>query len=423
MAITGISISQDNKVGDSDLLATQSPLVFLVDVTYTGLIPDVLYCDIYDKDSELLSTFKCIPYKDLLPTIRQFMFIADGILRGYMEDFNDFVQTENSLEYVEDITKIFELKFRDPDAGVTDESITFTAIHAIRQFGENPNLSEIYNNDHDTYIAAKGKPCYVYFYNNNESNVLSIGSAGSTVKFVVSDSGGFVQNALVTISGSSKLTDINGECSFVLPNDNYSYLITKDGYADKTGNFTVSDADMTIPVTIVELVLASITFNFNFATGTFGNSEIGWATITGGVGNHILYYPKTYKDVIIIPDYCTGYKRTVMNITVPDANPININADAAQVATITFHVRDNVFDLPLSGALVIVTYNSETCIPACPLTDAGGNTSTDLYAPATPYVRTFNFTCQRVGYSDLAGSFNVTEAEGSKTINLIMSEL
>ena len=61
MSITTISISQDNKVDESNLMAVQSPLIFLIDVTYSGDPPDILYCDLQDEDSVLLNTFKCIP--------------------------------------------------------------------------------------------------------------------------------------------------------------------------------------------------------------------------------------------------------------------------------------------------------------------------------------------------------------------------
>ena len=174
MAILTLTISQNNKVGSSDLMAVHSPLIFLVDVEYSGTDPYFIYVDIYDIDDALLGTFKCIPYLDLLPTIRQFMFIADSVLRGYMDLFNDQIQTNNSFIHIPAITKVFKLVFRDPDGVATDAETTITAIHAASQFGENQNLSSIYLNETQEYLCGVNLPVYVYFYNDSELNTVMV---------------------------------------------------------------------------------------------------------------------------------------------------------------------------------------------------------------------------------------------------------
>lgn len=169
-----ILITQDNQLGSSDLLAVQSPLSFLIDFTYVGSAPNVLYCDIYNSDDDLLDTFKCIPYKDLVPGLRQFIFIADSVLRGYMDDFEEFVQTSGTFQFVDNITTEFKLTFRDPDDIALSVSTEFTACHASRQFGENPNMIEIFNNEIDCYITSENKPVYVYFYNDDPANIVTV---------------------------------------------------------------------------------------------------------------------------------------------------------------------------------------------------------------------------------------------------------
>jgi len=222
MAITSISITQDNIVEDSNLIPIHSPVMFIADVLYTGLVPDTINVQILNESDTLLQTYKCIPYRDLLTGIRQFIFIASEPIRSLMEDFADFAQLVETLVAVPDITKIFKLKFVDPDNSAIFDVETFTFAHAIKQFGENPNLNEQYNNEDDHYFAAKNTPVYLYFYNNDSANVVNVNSdlltlipdvlniieAGSTEVINVLSNGSWIATesetwfALTTPSGS-----------------------------------------------------------------------------------------------------------------------------------------------------------------------------------------------------------------------------
>lgn len=426
--ITGISISQDNKIGDSDLLAVHSPLIFLIDVTYTGLIPDILYCDIYNEDSELLGSFKCIPYKDLLPEIRQFMFIADGFLRGYMEGFDDFVQTEYSLVYVEDITKIFELKFRDPDAGIPDEAITFTAIHAIKQFGESPNLLEIYNNDSDLYIAAKNKPCYIYFYNNDENNIISVG-AGYQVKFIIDDGANPVENVKITIEGDGKYTDSNGEAIFNLMNGAYSYVIYKESFVEKSGNFSIEDAGLLFEITLIANTQSTVTFHVEHSGTDIElalvtvkkNGDIidsGYTDVNGDWDS--LLYLDTYD--ITVTELSWEYEVTPFQAIIT-TNPQTVNVVVASTSTypITFLVIDFVTGNPIIGAKIGNEDYAESANP----NDTWKNQNTILTTIAPDGDVTVNDSLgsencgvRAIGYSSAVKSATVTTG-----INLVLLRL
>ena len=176
--ITGISVYQDNKIGNSDLLPVHSPLVFLIDVSYSGAAPNDLYAILKDENDLELATFNCIPYRDVLATVRRFAFVANDLIRGYMDGFDDEVTTAFSIAYVNGITKIFKVEFKDPDEAVASQTIQFTAIHGANQFGENPNKDEIYNNEAKTYIGVTNKPVYIYFYNNDVNNVITLQQGG-----------------------------------------------------------------------------------------------------------------------------------------------------------------------------------------------------------------------------------------------------
>lgn len=182
MAISSIDIVQDNISGDCNLLAVHSPITFIIDVEYSGDLPE-LFVDIMDLTEEVLATFRCIFYKDLSSTVREFLFIAstgkESVLRGYMTEYDDFVQTAGTIERV--INNIFDFILRFRDEGETIyEDIQIVAFHAARQFGQTPALTNIYDNDSDTYITGQNKPVYIYFYNPYEDVTAEITDGTNT---------------------------------------------------------------------------------------------------------------------------------------------------------------------------------------------------------------------------------------------------
>lgn len=181
MAITSITISQDNIFIGSNLLPIHSPLVFIVTVIYTTTAPDILKVGIYDDTSTLLDTFKCIPYEDTNSTTRKFIFIANEVIKGLMNGFDDELINLNQLTYIENITKVLRLRFYDPDVPATYDEETFTFIHGSKQFSERPNLDTIFANTPDVYYALKNSFVYVYFFNSNAANVLVYGELFPTL--------------------------------------------------------------------------------------------------------------------------------------------------------------------------------------------------------------------------------------------------
>jgi len=170
MAVTNITITQDNKVGNCDLLSVHNPLVFLAQADYTGEAPEYMYVDVKNVSGTVLGTFACIPYEDVTEG-RVFAFIATDILRAFMEDIDDFESEEGVLEFVDNITMYFTLKFY---IGSEYDTVSFTAIHAAGQYGASAAMEDIYNNTDETYYAANGMPVYIYFYNADTDNILNI---------------------------------------------------------------------------------------------------------------------------------------------------------------------------------------------------------------------------------------------------------
>jgi hypothetical protein len=170
MAVSNLAIVQSN-IDECELLAVHNPLTFLLDATYTGTAPEVCTCEVW-ADGSLINTYKLIPYSDFLST-RRFCFVGDVILRSYMSDFNDELITEKTLTRVENMTKDFTLIFK---CEATEREIDITALHGAVQYGEVPALLPIYNNENETYIGGAGQPIYIYFYNKNDGDILTINS-------------------------------------------------------------------------------------------------------------------------------------------------------------------------------------------------------------------------------------------------------
>lgn len=321
MAITTLSIYQDNKTGDSDLMPIHSPLVFLVDADYTGGAPATIHCEIYDSVSVLKGTFKCVPYQDISTSTRRFMFIAQRVLKSYMGEFQDFAQSDGTLVYVDDITKVFRLVFVDPDAVAGDVETTITAIHGVSQFGSDPNFPDIYNNVTEVVTGIKDKPCYVYFYNEDESNILAVDQQ-SYVKFVVQN-GGVIDLAKIRFpatgdSGENvEYTNIFGEATYYdLSAGTYQVIVAKYAYALYTDNITViEDAAMVVDVTMTaknSVVTTFEVYDTDTVTPLSGiGLEITWnnePVDTGTTNGSGQYVSNLY-------DYQTGQTLHVIEVT------------------------------------------------------------------------------------------------------------
>lgn len=181
MAVTAINIYQDNTVGDSNLIPIHSPAIFLVDVSFTGTAPTQILVDIIDENATILDTASLIVFGDRSAILRTFAFIASGdgnssgsIIRSLMGSFDDVLQLSDVLEYVEDITLNLTLKFYDPDDHAVYDEVNVTFIHGVAQFGNYPNLSEIFTNQDNVYYASENGYVYLYFYNSDITNDLSI---------------------------------------------------------------------------------------------------------------------------------------------------------------------------------------------------------------------------------------------------------
>ncbi|MBS2100886.1 T9SS-dependent choice-of-anchor J family protein [Carboxylicivirga linearis] len=83
-----------------------------------------------------------------------------------------------------------------------------------------------------------------------------------TATFTVADADGIIEGATVNVGGLQRITDENGEVTFVvLDNTTYSYTVTMYGYYDQTGSIAVSGEDLMQSIKLLPLPSYDVTFN------------------------------------------------------------------------------------------------------------------------------------------------------------------
>lgn len=171
MAITSITIVQDNIQDGSNLLAVQSPVTFLAEAAWTTAAPDAINVEILDESDNLIDTYKAIPYADRTG-VRTFAFQASLAIRSLLGSFDDFEQDADTWAYCEGLTGRYKIKFVDPATPATNDEVLIDFAHAARQFSEGCNMEDQFDNDTDFYLAPKDGVVYVYFYVANAGAVV-----------------------------------------------------------------------------------------------------------------------------------------------------------------------------------------------------------------------------------------------------------
>jgi len=228
-----------------------------------------------------------------------------------------------------------------------------------------------------------------------------------TVTFHVTSGVNNLEGAEITIGVDVITTDVNGIATIDLLNGPYSYTVTKLGYIDQSGTFTVVNAPLSIDVDM-PLFPWSITFhvtsdgadlpgalvtvepgNITGATGTNGNAVL---EITNGT------YTYTVEKA--------GYNTETGDLIVDNENQ-TIEVDLGQIEwEVKFHI------VSTGGGLEGV---SVTCNETTEVTDSNGDAFFYLYDG------TYDYLCEKTGYIPQPGSITVNGANLIK--NLIMFPL
>ena len=159
-------------------------------------------------------------------------------------------------------------------------------------------------------------------------------SSAHTITFTITDANGgnAIEGAAIAINSSTLLTDASGDATINLPDGNYAYSVSKDGYESASGNVTLSGADATENISLNSVV--AITFEFNvtdiFCYGS-SDGEIEFINVTGGSGIGYEYSINGGASWQTNP-IVTGLAAGAFNTLVKDAAG---NLSATQSVTIT----------------------------------------------------------------------------------------
>ena len=215
------------------------------------------------------------------------------------------------------------------------------------------------------------------------------------VTFHVTENGNDLEGADVTVGTQTITTDINGNAVFNLPNGNYTYLVTKAGYTNKTGNFTVAGTNATIEI-VMNLIGSEFDVTFQV---TSGGNPLADASVD--VGGQIILTNALGEAVFSLPD--GSYNYTVSKYgystetgpftvaSVPQTIPVSLTL--LPHFDIIFHVTSGGNDL--DGALVDIT-DIEFM-----LTDLNGEALFSLIDG------TYNYTVSKTGYTTETGTLTV----------------
>ena len=190
--MAAIRIIQDNKVDGWELLSVHNPLAFICEVDYNGSTPDFVAVKL-ESEGVLIVEAKAITFKDSAPKTRQYIFIADTFIRGQMPDYDDEVQGANTLIPIQNITKPFTITFTHDNLTA---STSFVACNASSQFGDEFGACLKDINLPTTYTAGEGGVVYLYVYNWDENNVITMDTN--------------LQTAYITDNNGDIFTDSNG---------------------------------------------------------------------------------------------------------------------------------------------------------------------------------------------------------------------
>lgn len=95
---------------------------------------------------------------------------------------DDEAQTAGTLALV-DVVRLFKLKVYGPLTPSSFVETEFRGCHGARQWGEYPNMLDIYANEGKEYNCANR--CYVYYYSTSEGNALQANASNVVASSVI----------------------------------------------------------------------------------------------------------------------------------------------------------------------------------------------------------------------------------------------
>ncbi|MBM3435156.1 MAG: T9SS type A sorting domain-containing protein [Bacteroidetes bacterium] len=221
------------------------------------------------------------------------------------------------------------------------------------------------------------------------------------VTFHVTAYGEDLEGAIITIGNLWLETDENGMATFNLCDGQYDYTVTKPGYADEEGTFTVAGASVQVEVEMEECWEVSFSCPANCE-----NDFNGWrCQINGEVlqSGESIYLPNGTYSIFISWLGCFG----VMGAIVISNVSVSIGCSPGLINPVaTFHIQSQAGNL--EGAIVVVDTFSL-------ITNNSGETGFCL--PGGLHY----FSVTKDGFDTLSGTFTWSNYCEDTTLNMLMN--
>jgi hypothetical protein len=174
------------------------------------------------------------------------------------------------------------------------------------------------------------------------------------VTFHVTDGTINLPGAAVTINGETNYTGADGIAVFQLINGNYDYIVTKLNYIDETGNFNVTDSNMTIEV-VMELITYPVVFTVTDGANPLQNAEVT-------VGTDVQYTDASGMTTFNLPDGFYSYT-AILSCYYDEAGDFEVAGAGVNIPVvlspmyfdITFHVFEEAAGTNIVDATVTIT--------------------------------------------------------------------
>ncbi len=330
-----------------------------------------------------------------MPTGEFFIAIA-GSGVAFTSSYVDYVQGP-SLAGTFDIT--FELTDQTTGDPI-DGALISVAGNDYMSNASGEAMAQLSNGTYSYLITASGYNNFDgSFTVNGSEQVVNVAMSpvdGYVASFTITDeSANPVQGATVSIDGTDLITDAGGVAEITLPNGEYEYTITADGFAAVTDTLTILDQDVNISETLLSVY--SLTFVVSDEAGDPINgayvvigSNFYTTNAAGEVSvdavNGTYYYTVTKAD----------YEMISGEITVNGAD-VTEEITLRLVYFVYFEVTDPTGS-PVDNAEILVADSTLT-------TDVDGLAVIEL--PNGDYEATIT----KSGYEDATENFSVTDAE------------
>jgi len=109
---------------------------------------------------------------------------------------------------------------------------------------------------------------------SNISETILLSMTIHSVAFIINDGEIAIENAVVEFNEESKQTNVNGLVKFdgVLIGNNYSYLISKPGFIEKSGSVDVADSDVNLTISL-DYITYMVAFKVTDSNGAINGAE------------------------------------------------------------------------------------------------------------------------------------------------------